>query len=359
VAVRADLDSHRYRDAIRADMADARVLGVTGTPTFFVNGRPIRGNQPLRVFVDVVEQELARAKATTDPSYEALVGQGRPTADTPDADWQSPELDKHQTYRVGLGLSGHQLGPDDALVTLVVWSDFQCPYCARFAPVLAKVRAHYGANVRIVFRHLPMGFHKRAALAAEAAVAAADQGKFWAFHDQVFAQPGELSRIDLERFATTAGVELGRFRAALDDRRYRELVAAETANGLALGITGTPTTFINGTPLVGAQPFELVSPLIEAALARATAAVKAGIAPGDLYAVLMSDGQGAERADPLRIPSAKAAAISPRADDLARSVIAACRRYNPKAARELAKALRDGPRRRAVLVCAALGTDLP
>jgi len=196
-----------------------------GTPTFFINGRALHGNRPLVEFVDVVEQELARAAGQPSGSEGAttpLVAGGKPTADAPyDASGQRRSLDGTTIYRVGLGLPGHQVGPDDALVTIVAWSDFQCPFCARMAPVLVHLREKYGNDVR---HHLPptpaMSFHRNAALAAEAAVAAAEQGKFWAFHDQVFGDFGHLERADLERFAAAAGLDVARFRTALDDHRY-------------------------------------------------------------------------------------------------------------------------------------------
>src|SRR5439155_27093535 len=148
---RADLDAGTYKKQIEADVADAEALGVTGTPTFFVNGRPVVGAESLKSFAEVVDQELARAAdvAKTHPAvlYDALVADGRPTADTPETDDKAFELDPSTGYRVGLGLPGHQQGPDDALVTIVEWSDFQCPYCAKEAPVLAHVRAKSGDQV--------------------------------------------------------------------------------------------------------------------------------------------------------------------------------------------------------------------
>src|SRR5262249_2575874 len=140
----------------------------------------------------------------------------------------------------------HQLGPDDALVTIVEWSDFQCPFCAHTAPLLAHERKKYGDQVRIVYRHFPLSGHRDAQLAAEAGVAAAEQGKFWAFHDQIWANFGKLSRADLEGYAKVAGLDLAKFRAALDERRYHDAVVAENAAAEALGVSGTPTMFING-----------------------------------------------------------------------------------------------------------------
>lgn len=357
VRFRADLDTHVYRAQIQTDITDAHALGVSGTPEFFINGRSVHGNQPLSVFVRVVEQELARAGKS---DYDTLVGGGRPTADGAEG-LSNPhvELERTTTYRVGLGLPGHQAGPDDALVTIVEWSDFQCPYCAKEAPVVAHVRQKYPRDVRIIYRHLPLYFHRDAMLAAEAGVAAAEQGKFWAFHDQVFGNPGQLARGDLEKFGQAAGLEMARFRAALDDRRYHDAVVAETASASALGIDGTPMFFVNGAPIAGAIDADSLDKLIDAHIARVRQAVQQGLPQSDVYALLMSDSSGEERADPSRIPSATVLHIELRSDDRARAVEAACRRQDVARARSLASNLSGDPRRRATLVCAGSGIDLP
>jgi protein-disulfide isomerase len=362
VRFRADLDTRAYRPLIQADVADARALGVTGTPTFFLNGRPVQGSQPLQVFVDIVDQELARA-AQQHGDYDALVAAGKLAADasgdaTDDAPNGRRKLERTTLYRVGLGLPGHQSGPDDALVTIVVWSDFQCPFCARQAPVLAHLRDRYRNDVRIIYRHLAMGFHRSAALAAEAGVAAAEQGKFWAFHDQLFANFGHLARADLERFAAGAGLDMPAFRATLDERRYHDAIVAEAASAEALGVDGTPTMFINGTPIDGARDAATMDRLVDAHLARARELVKGGIAPADLYALLMSSAEGDERADPSRIPSVAAIHLELRGDDRARAVAAACRRRDASRATELAGGLAGDARRRAARVCAGAGIDL-
>jgi len=354
---RGDLDARTYRASIDADAADARVLGVSGTPMFFVNGRPLNGNQPVRAFVEVVEQELARA-AQHPGDYDAVVAAGRATADTPGDAKPRRELERTTLYRVGLGLPGHQSGPDDALVTIVAWSDFQCPYCARQAPVLAHLRDKYKASVRVVFRHLPMAFHRNAGLAAEAGVAAAAQGRFWAFHDQVFGSFGHLERADLERFAEAAGLDLPAFRAALDDRRFRDAVIAEAASAEALGVDGTPTMFVNGAPVSGARDAPTMERLVDAHLARARELVNAGVAPGDVYALVMSSAEGEERADPAGIPSSAAAHVELRDDDRVRAVTAACRRRDAARAAQLAEVLAGELRHRATLVCAGAGIDL-
>lgn len=352
---RAALDSRQYAAQIAADVKDAVALGVTGTPVFFINGRAISGNQALKVFADTVDEELVRAQGAT---YDELVVKGKPSADVPDDGRSNFELDDKTTYKVGLGLPGHQLGPDDALVTIVVWGDFQCPYCAKMAPVLNQARAKYGDAVRIVYRHLPMTFHKKAALAAEAAVAAAAQGKFWAFHDALTAGFGHLERTDLEQYALIAGLDRAKFKAALDDRRYHDVVIQEAAAGMALGIDGTPTAFVNGKPIIGTRDLAGVSKLVEEQLAQAKQVVAGGIAAKDYYAVVMSGAKGVDRADPANIPDVSGMRIAMRADDRSRAVAAACRRRDAKRAGELAVGLTGDAKRRAVLVCAAGGIDL-
>jgi protein-disulfide isomerase len=364
IRFRADLDAGTYRASIGRDIADAERLGITGTPTLFINGRVVHGNQPLEVFASVVDEELARAAEASAKHpldlYTSLVETGKPGADAPrDATNLIVPLDQTHAYRVGLGLPGHQLGPDDALVTIVEWSDFQCPFCAKEAPVLQHIRAKFGDDVRVVYRHMAMPFHPQSTIAAEAGVAAAEQGKFWAFHDQVFAHFGHLSRSDLESYAKAAGLDMPRFRAALDTRRFHDAVIAETAAAEALGVDGTPTMFINGVPIAGARDEATMDRLIDAHLQQARTAVAHGLAKGDLYSVLMTMASGEDRADPSTIPEASQAHLELRGDDRSRAVAAACRRHDGARAAKLANTLGGDQKRRAESVCAGEGVDLP
>jgi protein-disulfide isomerase len=361
VRFRADLDTGVYRAAVAADIADARTLGVTGTPAFFINGRAIDGSRPLREFADIVDEELVRARDAHTTDYETLIAQGHPSADASSAlEHEHPVLDPTVTYRVGTGLPGHQLGPDHALVTIVEFSDFQCPYCAKQAPAIAHVRQKYKDDVRIIYRHLPMHFHINAALAAEAAVAAADQGKFWEMHDQIFGHFGKLSRADLEGFAEAIHLDMDRFKAALDDRRYHDVVIAEGADAIALGVDGTPTTFINGIPLVGSHDADHLDAVIDAQLDQARVRVKAGLAAADYYAIVMSGATGDERSDPSTVPDVSTSHVELRAQDRGRAVAAACRRHDAARAMKLSQpAIADaGIKRRIQWVCAGEGIDL-
>ncbi len=359
IRFRADLDAHTYRTQIDADVADAVALGVAATPTFFVNGRPIAGALGVKVFFDLVAEELARARAGAG-GYAALVGAGRPTADIPNrlVHRDGFELAADRTYQVGLGLPGHQRGKDSALVTIVAWGDFQCPFCAKLAPALEAVQAAHPDDVRVVFRHLPMSFHRKAALAAEAGVAAAAQGKFWAFHDQVFAQFGRLERSDLDAFAKLAGLDMVAFRAALDDRRYHDAVLAEANAAEALGVDGTPTCFVNGKPISGARTAVQLEAIVAPELARARATVQTGVVPSDVYALVMSGADGEEHGDPSRVPDLAAVRVAPRPEARSRSVRAACRLRDGERARRLEAGLTGPWVAATVRACAAVGIDL-
>jgi protein-disulfide isomerase len=359
---RAELDAGTYRKAIAADVADAMKLGVSGTPTFFVNGRPVHGNQNLQVFAQVVDEELVRAaKVRADKPadlYEALVAAGKLAADaSSDVTNEPVRLDPREIYRVGLGLHGHQNGPDDAPVTIVEFSDFECPFCARQAPVLAKLRKKYGDDLRVVYRHYPVLFHPDSVIAAEAGAAAADQGKFWEFHDQVFGNFGKLSRADLEQYAKNAGLDVARFRAALDERRFHDSVIAEGASAEALGVDGTPTLFINGQPLIGLRDEEGLDRIVTAHLEHAKDALHRGLKRGEIYPTIMSMAKGEERADPAAIP--EVTHVEMRGEERARAVVAACRRHDGKDAEKLAGALAGDAKHRAAAVCASEGIDLP
>lgn len=293
---RRALDERLYRAQVLRDAGDADALGIHSTPVFFVNGRPIRGALPLSVFVDRVEQELARAQemvAAGVPAarvYAALMERARPRADADPfaADIDVPVLDESRTYPVGEGLPRHALGPRDALVTVVVFSDFQCPFCLRFLPVLYAIRDEYPDDVRIVFRHHPLDFHADAQLASEAAAAAAAQGKFWPMHDLLYQHQDRLGRADLERYAERAGLDMARFRAELDAHRYARAITLDRAIGSALGVAGTPTLFINGVPVRGARSYEVVKHVyLEPALERARILLANGVARADIYRTLL------------------------------------------------------------------------
>jgi protein-disulfide isomerase len=183
-------------------------------------------------------------------------------------------------------------GPATALVTVVVFSDFQCPYCARANATLAALRARYGDELRVVFRHEPLSFHPDAMPAAEAAAEAfAQRGNagFWRMHDLLFAHQHELDRPHLEGYARAVGLDLARFRSALDQHAHRAAIGRDEALATSVEATGTPHFFINGVRLVGAQPEATFVRQIDAALAAARARLAAHPTPrAGFYDALMA-----------------------------------------------------------------------
>ncbi len=157
-------------------------------------------------------------------------------------------------------------GKADAPITIVEFSDFECPYCRRAQETLKAVEKSYGDKVRFAFRHYPLPFHEQAPKASEAAQCAADQGKFWPFHDALFTDGAALAPADLKKLAGKLDLNQATFDTCLDGGRHAERVAKDSAEGKQLGITGTPTFFVNGVRLVGAVPIEKFKKVIDAEL---------------------------------------------------------------------------------------------
>jgi len=158
------------------------------------------------------------------------------------------------------------MGPTTAKVAFVIFSDFQCPYCGMAAPTIRQLEKKYPNDVRFVFRQLPLPMHDKAQLAAEASMAANAQGKFWEYHDKLFANQRELDRPALERYAEQVGLDMAKFRQALDGHEYAAAVSADSALAASAQISGTPTFMINGQVVSGALPIEEFSKMIDRAL---------------------------------------------------------------------------------------------
>jgi protein-disulfide isomerase len=169
-----------------------------------------------------------------------------------------------QAKIAGTGAPG--FGPENAKVTIVEFSDFQCPYCTRAASVVQQIKAKYGDKVRFVFRQYPLPMHGDAHLAAQAALAAHQQGKFWEYHDLLFANQRALTRSSLEEYAKQVDLNLPLLKKALDDQALKATVDADVKLGEEVNVNGTPTVFINGKRVPNPTEFEPVANLIDAAL---------------------------------------------------------------------------------------------
>jgi protein-disulfide isomerase len=300
---RAAMEDHRHREGAQADQQAANSIGARGTPAFFINGRQLMGAQPFPAFQSVIREEIQAAQrliadGTPRNQLYGRFQQGARTSPAPQPEREQPQRQRRQpdpdaVYRVPVGDSAVK-GPANALVTIVEFSEFQCPFCSRVLPTVGQIMERYGDDVRFVFKHNPLPFHQNAMPAAEAALEVhAQRGDeaFWAFHDVLFENQRELTRENLERWASEVpGIDMGRFRRALDEHTHQAAVEADQTLARSLGATGTPSFFINGRNLRGAQPFAAFQRVIDQELARARDALAAGTPRARLYESLIANG---------------------------------------------------------------------
>lgn len=157
-------------------------------------------------------------------------------------------------------------GPAEAPVTIIEFTDYQCPFCSRVRPTLKKIRDIYGDKVRYVLRDFPLSFHKEADKAAQAATCAGDQGKYWDYSDILWKNQRALGESKLKEYSKQIQLDQAKFEECLDSNRYAAEVRKDMSDGSRVGVTGTPAFFINGQNLSGAQPFEAFKEVIDAEL---------------------------------------------------------------------------------------------
>ena len=163
-------------------------------------------------------------------------------------------------------------GPADAPITLVEFSDFQCPYCYKAVAQLNTILKAYPTQVKLVFKQFPLvDSHPAAAISAVAALAANQQGKFWQMHDAMFSSHGNLSRKSIMDWATVIGLDMKRFAADLDSQELKKAVLKDMQDGNDAGVDATPTVFIDGQRYNGALALEAIKPVIEAELKKLAA----------------------------------------------------------------------------------------
>ena len=168
-----------------------------------------------------------------------------------------------EPFRIEVAAVGPRKGSPDAPITIVEFSDFECPFCVRVLATLDKVEETYGDKITIVFRQNPLPMHKNARKAAEASLCAAEQDKFWALHDAMFADQKNLGLDALRTKAAATEIDMEAFNTCLDSGRHAETVQRDLDEGAMAGVSGTPAFFVNGRFLNGAVPFEEFTKIID------------------------------------------------------------------------------------------------
>jgi protein-disulfide isomerase len=248
------LDSGAMKAGVQFDAREGSSRGVTGTPTFFIAGRALVGAQPYAVLAQTIDAALAGEEAVL------------PAPATPAAAPTPASIVPTDGARV--------LGDPDAPVTIVEFTDYQCPFCARhFQQTWPQLKTDYidTGRIRYVLKDFPItGLHPEAPKAHEAGRCAGDQDAYWAMHARLFIGQEEWSgsrdHVTLFKgYAVELGLDQSVFDACLDSGRHAANVNAEVSEGRNLGVSGTPTLFVDGYPIVGAQPIEVFREMIDLA----------------------------------------------------------------------------------------------
>lgn len=278
ISVSQAVQNQAHHATIAAQQALVTRLGARGTPTSFINGRNVRGAQPLQAFVQVIDEEMTRARQEVaggtprGPAlYQALIQNGARTPQTIQPAAPAPSAG----YQIPLPASAPSRGGTNAPVVIQIFSDFECPFCARVLPTLDTLLNQYGNRVRFVWRNYPLSSHPNAFEAAEAAMEVFNQGgdqAFWEYHDILFANQRALTRQDLLRYAAqVSGIDVARFETALNNRTHQARVQADINAVRQTGARiGTPSFFINDQLIRGARPVSEFQAEIDRQLANPT-----------------------------------------------------------------------------------------
>jgi protein-disulfide isomerase len=291
--------TYRAEAEARVDraIAESQRLAISGTPNFLIDGQLVAGAQKVQKFQAVIDEHLARSKdlaasgVAPAAMYGALVKHyfSEPVPETEEDEPIDPTVWSVPLHNAPVR------GPKDALVTIVTFSDFQCPFCKRVEATFSELEKHYPGKLRFVWKNQPLSFHKRAIPAANAAWEVRKQkgdAAFWSFHDRLFATQSKLEDDDLEAAATAIpGVDGKKVLAAIAKEKWRSEIEDDVDEADALKVSGTPHSFVNGRSLNGAQPFAKWKKLIDEELGKAEARVKNGTPAEKVYDEIAKSGK--------------------------------------------------------------------
>ena len=307
---KAGLAAHTWAKKVDDDHEIAKKAGVNGTPAFYINGVVLSGAQPFDKFKAVIDAELQKAQAkiasgtSKEKIYVAMSSDNKKNAPAAKGDDDDGEAKDDSVYKVPVGNSPI-FGNKNAPVTIVEFSDFQCPFCKRVEPAMKQIKDTYGEKVRIVWKHEPLPFHPRAEPAAEltneARAQKGDKG-FWDAHDKLFDIQPKLEDADLEKAAGELGLNVDKVKDAIKNHKYKKEIDADADLGDDVQASGTPHFFINGKRLVGAQPFEKFKAIIDAELKTANDLIAKGTPADKVYETIIASGKGAPPAEKKNVP---------------------------------------------------------
>ncbi len=313
-AFKTTLASKKAAKKVEEDAAIANKVGANGTPAFRVNGVEISGAQPFEKFKEIIDKELGKAQAKIaagtpkDKIYVEMSKENYKSAPPKkDDDEEGEKEDTKTVFKVPVGTSPIQ-GKVDAPVTVLVFSDFQCPYCKRVEPTMTKIKETYGDKVRMVWKNEPLPFHPRAIpaahLALEARAQKGDKG-FWEAHDKLFESQPKLEDADLEKVAQDLKLDLKKAQDAMKNQKYKKEIDADMELADDVQASGTPHFFVNGRRLVGAQPFDKFQKIIDEEIKKFEDQ-KGKVAAKDWYEHIIKDGKGAPEPEKKNAPPAPA-----------------------------------------------------
>lgn len=336
-----DMDSPETDKIIKRDVSLAKALGVAGTPSFVVNGTLVQGVQTgpawdKRIADETIRadgilaaggkrEDLQKAIVTANnpkgaPDYVRYVLNGEAAPDQPvpakvprtsgvasatinpaggsqgvqvgePVQLTPDQNDSKTVWRVAIRADDPTMGPATAGVTLVVFEDMECPFCAKLRPTLAKLREQYSATLRVVFKHNPLPFHSHSQAAAEALEAARLQGKFWEMHDYLLQHQDKLDTAGLQAAADALKLNRSQFDTAMAAHGGRDRIEADMEQASALGARGTPNLFVNGRKLVGAKEEAVIKTLIDEEDKHAEDVAKSGVAKDGVYEAIIAKGK--------------------------------------------------------------------
>lgn len=273
--------SQRLNAVIEEDTAHAESFGIRGTPHFLINGRRVRGAQPYEHFEQIVREELAKIERSAaivgvSPDRVVALEEDRNLStlyaelEATEREAQRPApVEPEGPYDIPIRTEDPQYGPVDAPVHLVIYSEFQCPYCVRFLTTVDDVAALFPDQLHIVLKSFPLDFHSDARRAATAGLAANAQDRFWPFARLMLGDSSSLSRRQLDDYADSLGLDMDAFGEALDTDAFADHIDRDIAEGVSFGVSGTPTWFVNGVRYQGALPAAELEAAIREALGAA------------------------------------------------------------------------------------------